>query len=201
MGIAPVPWRQVQLPGGSRLLFQFSGSQVSAGRVLGNAQPDGFYRSKGMPAADSMLSVLREVAALFLGGAAVGVLGFFNQAAAPEVRWAVGLGAGFSFVFILLTSTAVFWRLMSFLPIGIQLPFAELMDNAGKRSLRWLPLTLGLSMVFWLMLGAAFRSLILAFEPDVVITWIEAASVFALAWCGGFVVVFIPAGLGSGKRC
>jgi hypothetical protein len=28
------------------------------------------------------------------------------------------------------------------------------------------------------------------------LSWLEAASIFALAWCAGFVVVFIPAGIG-----
>jgi len=28
------------------------------------------------------------------------------------------------------------------------------------------------------------------------LNWLEASSIFALAWCAGFVVVFVPAGIG-----
>lgn len=155
-----------------------------------------FYSSKGTSATYAILSVFREVAALFLSAAAVGVVGVLQGITTLEVRWAVLLGALFSLAAILLTSFSGFWKLVSRIPPGIQLPFSDLIKDKEKRSLRWLLPTFSVSVVFWLALGLPFQNLIQAIEPSVQLSWLQAASIFALAWCGGFVVVVIPAGLG-----
>jgi uncharacterized membrane protein YbhN (UPF0104 family) len=52
-------------------------------------------------------------------------------------------------------------------------------------------------VVFWLLFGFSFRQLAVAIHPEAqALSWIEASSIFALAWCAGFVVVFVPAGIG-----
>ena len=64
-------------------------------------------------------------------------------------------------------------------------------------SLRWLPLALIASLVFWLGTGLAFLQLVRAIDPATTLTWIQASSIFALAWCVGFVIFFLPAGFGA----
>lgn len=155
-----------------------------------------FYQSKGIRGAYAILSVFREVAALFLGAAFVSAIGALTGTITPEVKLAVLAGAGISAAGILLTSYSWFWKLVSRLPLGISLPFEDLIHDGDTRSLRWLPMTFAVSGLFWLLLGIPFRSLILAIEPAASINWLQAAAVFAMAWCGGFVVVVLPAGLG-----
>ena len=53
------------------------------------------------------------------------------------------------------------------------------------------------SVVFWFLFGLPFRHMAIAVYPQIAnLSWLEASSIFALAWCAGFVVVFIPAGIG-----
>jgi uncharacterized membrane protein YbhN (UPF0104 family) len=169
------------LPGG---IWAFPGRMVAYQRV-------GVERTK------AVVSVFREVTALFLGGAAIALLGLAGGLpASGDLRLLLGIGAAGSILVLLLTQTPWFWRLLSSIPIlrSSSLPILEI--SAADISLSWLPSAFLMSCLFWLALGVGFRYLVMAISPGVSISWIGASSAFAFAWCVGFVFVFVPAGLG-----
>jgi len=157
------------------------------------------YQQAGMENRLSIYAVVREVGALFIGAALVGVSGLFNGLAlSPALRLAIGGGTLACVIMLLATQIPVFWRwvaefrwinlkpLMRFMPI-----------DEHYQDLRWFPPALAASLIFWLAMGLPFRWLAIAVNPDAAaLTWLQHAAVFALAWCAGFVVLFSPAGLG-----
>ncbi|HLC02299.1 MAG TPA: lysylphosphatidylglycerol synthase domain-containing protein [Anaerolineales bacterium] len=155
------------------------------------------YQRVGVDRIKSIVSVFREVTALFLGGATIALLGLSQGLpASGDLRLLLGIGIAGSILVLLLTQLPWFWRLLSSIRVlrSTALPMLEIPDQ--DVSLVWLPSAFVVSCVFWLALGASFRQLVLAINPSVSLSWIGAASLFSLAWCVGFVVVFVPAGLG-----
>ena len=59
----------------------------------------------------------------------------------------------------------------------------------------WL-LVFGIYWLAWLGFGGAMRSLLLAFAAWANVGWIEHAFLFGAAWLIGFLIVFVPSGLG-----
>ncbi len=169
------------LPGG---IWAFPGRMVAYQRV-------GVERTK------AIVSVFREVTALFLGGAAIALLGLAGGLpTSGDLRLLLGIGVAGSILVLLLTQTPWFWRLLSSIRVlrSTALPILDI--PSGDVSLSWLPSAFVMSCLFWLALGVGFRYLVMAISPGVSMSWIGAASAFALAWCVGFVFVFVPAGLG-----
>lgn len=155
------------------------------------------YERVGVERTKAVVSVFREVTALFLGGATVALLGL--AAGLPisgDLRLLLGIGIAGSILVLLLTQTSWFWGVLSSIRLlrSTALPIQDM--PSGNVSLSWLPSAFVMSCLFWMALGVGFRLLVKAISPDVSITWIGAASVFSLAWCVGFVFVFVPAGLG-----
>ena len=169
------------LPGG---IWAFPGRMVA-------------YQRAGVDRTKSVVSVFREVTALFLGGATIALLGLTRGMPASEnLRLILGIGIAGSILLLLLTQLPWFWRFLSSIRLlrSSALPILEIPSE--DVSLTWLPLAFIVSCIFWLALGVSFRQLVVAINPDVSLSWIGAASVFSLAWCVGFVIVFVPAGLG-----
>jgi uncharacterized membrane protein YbhN (UPF0104 family) len=155
------------------------------------------YQRVGVGRTKAIVSVFREVTALFLGGAAVALLGLAQGLpASGDLRLVLGIGIAGSIVVLLLTQTPWFWKLLSSIRVlrSTALPILDI--PSGDVSLAWLPSAFIMGCLFWLALGLAFRHLVMAVSPGASLSWIGSASVFALAWCVGFVVVFVPAGLG-----
>src|SRR4030065_114769 len=155
------------------------------------------YQRAGVDRTKSVVSVVREVTALFRGGATISLLGRTRGMPASEnLRLILGIGIAGSILVLLLTQLPWFWRFLSSIRLlrSTALPILEIpSEDVG---LAWLPWAFIVNCVFWLALGVSFRQLVVAINPDVSLSWIGAASVFSLAWCVGFVIVFVPAGLG-----
>lgn len=156
------------------------------------------YQAKGLGRIQSIMSVFREVSALFLGAAAVGLLGLFQGLLIHEnLRIIISIGLMGSIVVIVMTQVSWFWNLLSRLPFLRSAQLNQIIENRSLLSLRWLPGAFAVSVAFWMILGLPFRYLAMAVNPAAAeLSWLSAASIFALAWCGGFVVVVVPAGLG-----
>jgi hypothetical protein len=157
------------------------------------------YQYLGVGSAQSFISVFREITALFMGAAVVGLLGIFQGLPiSSSLRLALGIGIGVSVITILLTHFPWFWRILSSirLPGTSQLAQYDTLDRQHQR-IQWLPRTLLLSIALWLLVGVPFRQLAMAVVPGLEgLSWLGAAGIFALAWCAGFVVIFVPAGIG-----
>jgi uncharacterized membrane protein YbhN (UPF0104 family) len=157
------------------------------------------YQFLGVGSAQSVISVFRETAAIFLGAAAVGLLGLLQgYSLSSHLRWAVGLGILVSAAVILLIQIPWVWEIFSRFKLLSSSPLAGYREADSKqRGIAWLPWTFLGSVIFWFLFGLPFRQMAIAVDPRIVsLSWLEAASIFALAWCAGFVVVFIPAGIG-----
>ena len=117
----------------------------------------------------------------------------------PMPTWlqaATGLGILACIVAVLLTQVPKVWEMLARIPFLRKSALAAL--NSGQTfSLRWLPDTFGISLVFWLATGVAFLFLVFAVNPATPLNALQGASLFALAWCVGFVIVFLPAGFGA----
>jgi uncharacterized membrane protein YbhN (UPF0104 family) len=156
------------------------------------------YERSGVGRVQAILSVSREVVALFLGSAAVALAGVFLKVRMPVWMQAATLfGILSCVVAVLLTLVPGVWRWLSRFRFFRKSALAVLADAAGTFNLRWLPGTLAVSLVFWLGTGWGFLQIVRAVAPAASMGWLEAGSVFALAWCVGFVIVFLPAGFGA----
>jgi uncharacterized membrane protein YbhN (UPF0104 family) len=157
------------------------------------------YQVLGVGSAQSVVSVFRETTAMFLGAALVGVMGLFQGLSlSDELRLVLGLGTLASVVVILIIQMPWTWKIFSSFKLFSKSPLSLYTEvNPEQRDLRWLPWTLAGSIGFWLLFGLPFRQLAIALYPSIAdLSWLEASSIFALAWCAGFVVVFVPAGFG-----
>jgi hypothetical protein len=157
------------------------------------------YQLLGVGSAQSLVSVFRETAAMFLGAALVGLTGLLQGLSLSEdIRIAIGLGIVACAVVILLLQIPWVWKAFSSFKVLSKSTFSAYYDVSPKqRNLTWLPWTLLGSVCFWLLFGLPFQQLALAVYPQATgLTWLEASAIFSLAWCAGFVVVVVPAGFG-----
>lgn len=171
------------LPGG---IWAFPGRMVA-------------YELMGLGRAGAMVAVFRETTAYFLGAATVGLMGLIEGISmSASLRWGIGIGTLACMLVILLTHMPWFWRFLSsfrIFKIGSVAAYAEI--NQENIRIAWLPRAYLASLFFWLLVGLPFRQMALAAYPFVQdFSWLGAASVFALSWCAGFVVLFAPAGIG-----
>ena len=157
------------------------------------------YQFLGVERAKSVVSVFREMTAEFLGAAVIGIFGLMTglQLSIP-VRNAIVVGIIVSVVAILFTHMQWFWNVISSVKMFGSSPIASYgVINQQERGVAWILRTMIIAIIFWALLGLPIRQIVIAVHPMAEsITWIEAASMFALAWCAGFVVVLIPAGIG-----
>ena len=156
------------------------------------------YEKSGVGRVQAILSVSREVIALFLGSAAIALAGVFLQVRmAPWMQAATAFGILACMLALFLTLVPSVWRWLSRIRFLRKSALALLGDAGTTFNLRWLPGTLAVSLVFWLIAGWGFLQLVRAVAPTASLTWLQAGSVFALAWCVGFVIVFLPSGFGA----
>lgn len=204
MGV--LPWISLRFLGESFSLWKATGIYFFT--QLFKYLPGGFwafpgrmaaYRFLGVGQAQSVVSVFREIIALFLGAAAIGLIGLL-QGLSIGGAWQLALGVGIlvSIAALVLTQLPWFWKVLSsirwFRASSIS-AYASL--DRKYINFNWLPRALLASVLFWLLFGFSFRQLAVAIHPEAqALSWIEASSIFALAWCAGFVVVFVPAGIG-----
>jgi hypothetical protein len=154
------------------------------------------YQAIGVPRAASVISLVQEVAALFLAAAGVGVMGLVSGVMVEGwVRTSLIAGAVTCILAVVLAQHPRMWMLMSRLGLRRSL---ETPDTAPIHfSLAWLPGALLPAVLFWLLVGLGFRWLVISIDMGAAqMTFLEAAGIFALAWCVGFVIVIAPAGLG-----
>ncbi len=157
------------------------------------------YRIQGVGQAQSVVSVLREIIALFLGAGVIGLIGLLQGLSITgTLQLALGIGILVSIAALILTQLPGFWKLLSSIRWFRTSSISDYASLDRKFiNFRWLPRALLASVLFWLLFGLSFRQLAVAIHPEAqTLSWIEASSIFALAWCAGFVVVFVPAGIG-----
>lgn len=156
------------------------------------------YQSEGVEKLASFISLVQEVGALFFGAAAVGAVGLgVGLRIPPWMSAAILAGIGLGAAGMLVAQLPVTFRLAARLKlVNPQLP--ELMEAQGYcLNYRMLPAAFLVSVVFWLLVGWGFRFLALAVAPGaVVMSVLQAAGLFSLAWCAGFVIVIAPSGIG-----
>jgi hypothetical protein len=135
---------------------------------------------------------------LFLGAAVFALTGVVLKL--PMQAWmqaATIFGILCCAVVILVTQIPKVWQSLSRWKFFRKSALAMLGEAQTTFSLRWLPGVLLTSLIFWLGVGAAFLQLVRAVNPSTTLTWLQATSIFSLAWCVGFVIFFLPAGFGA----
>jgi len=156
------------------------------------------YEASGIERVPAIVSVSREVIALFLGAAALAMTGVFLKLhVQPWMQAATVFGIVCCALVLLMTQVPAVWHGLSRWRLFQRSALALLGEAQTTFSLRWLPLVSVTSLVFWLGTGLAFLQLVRAVEPTAALTWLQASSIFALAWCVGFVIFFLPAGFGA----
>jgi uncharacterized membrane protein YbhN (UPF0104 family) len=157
------------------------------------------YRSVGVSRAYSVISVVWETIALFAGAACVGLIGLSNEMRrATSVQPVIAIAALAVLAVLAIGQLPRIVRWLASFDFFKRSPLGALAGTSLDRlGVWWFPGAFGASLLFWLLLGFPFRLLLLAVSPSSAsVTWIQAASIFSLAWCVGFIVVIAPAGLG-----
>jgi len=161
------------------------------GRVLA-------YQAIGVEASASLVSMVREVGVLFMGAALVGLAGLFSGLLVNDwVRISVIAGIVVCTVSVVLVQLPVFWNFLGRLRFIKNTGLPEAEAKTARFSFKWLPVSLFISLVFWGLTGIAFREMAAGISSKMTgMNWFQVVSIFALAWCAGFVVVIAPSGLG-----
>jgi|GEM_PF-4714169 len=156
------------------------------------------YQVLGVERSASLVSMVREVGILFIGAAIMGSAGVLGGLMVSDwVRLSIIVGLAICILAILLVQLPVFWRYMArfryFKESGLQ----QGETYAAHYGFAWFPVALLVSLLFWAITGLAFREMAIGVSARVAgMSWFQAASIFALAWCAGFVIVIAPAGIG-----
>jgi uncharacterized membrane protein YbhN (UPF0104 family) len=156
------------------------------------------YVRAGVGQAQSAISVFREISALFIGAAIVAGIGLFlGLPISDTLRNVIGAGLIVAFLIVLMTQVPVLWEWINRIPWLKAVSGDFEIEDRDRFHIMWLLPACGVSIIFWLSLGMPFRTLVLSVVSDPIeFSWIEAAAIFSLAWCAGFVVLVAPAGLG-----
>ena len=200
-----IPWLTLKYLGVNKSFWEISGlyfvSQFAKylpggiwaypGRIIA-------YEASKIDRLKAIVSVSREVTALFLGAAAFALFGIFLKLPMqPWMKVTTLSGIACCVIVVLVTQIPNVWRRFSKWKFIRKSALVMLGEAQTTFSLRWLPLALLASMIFWLGVGAGFHQLIKAVDPVNAITWLQATAIFSLAWCVGFVIFFLPAGFGA----
>ena len=156
------------------------------------------YQVIGVEVTASFISMVREVGVLFVGAALVGLAGLFaGLKVAIWVRVAIIAGIGICIIGVLLVQLPKFWSILKKIPFLNNINVPDVNFKSMGFNFNWLPLPLLISLLFWIITGVAFHELVVGIAgAGIKIGLFHAASIFALAWCSGFVVIIAPAGLG-----
>ena len=157
------------------------------------------YQMVGVPKVESVVSVFREVAALFLGAVMVGLIALFQDNRLDgSIQVALLIGVAACIAGILITQLSISWKILALFPAGIRSKWMSLVgEGSPSPGIKWVFATLPFSLLFWIVLGIPFHQLVLAVSPDVMnFNWLDASGIFALAWSAGFVIFLVPAGFG-----
>lgn len=156
------------------------------------------YQVSGVDRLASIVALVREVAALYLGAAAVGLLGLASGPSAGEqARWIAAAGVLACSAAVLLTQIPAFWRLTARWRWLQRSDLSVANLEKARSGLRWMLTALPASLSFWLLIGLGCWILARSASPQAAqMPWLHAAGMFALAWCAGFVIVIAPAGIG-----
>jgi hypothetical protein len=136
---------------------------------------------------------------LFLGAAAIALIGLIQGLSVERsVGLTLGIGILVIMVGLVLIQMPWFWKFLPSIPFLRNTPLSAYASLDPKYiKLNWLPRALVAGALFWLLFGLPFRQLAIAIYPEAgALTWLESSSIFALAWCVGAAVIFIPAGIG-----
>jgi hypothetical protein len=136
---------------------------------------------------------------MFLGAAFIGLTGLLQGLSlSRDLRAVIGLGVAACAVVILVIQIPWVWKAFSSFKLFSRSALSAHGEvTPQQRSLLWLPWTFLGSACFWFLFGLPFQQLATAIYPQAAgLSWLEASAIFALAWCAGFVVVFVPAGFG-----
>lgn len=203
MGI--IPWLTLRYLGVRQSVLKISGLYFIS--QLAKYLPGGIwaypgrivaYEASGIERVPAIVSVSREVVALFLGAAVLAMAGVFLKLnVQPWMQAATVFGIVCCILVLLLIQIPAVWHGLSRWRLFQRSALAILGEAQTTFSLRWLPLVSVTSLVFWLGTGLAFLHLVRAVDPAAALTWLQASSIFALAWCVGFVIFFLPAGFGA----
>jgi glycosyltransferase 2 family protein len=200
-----IPWLTLRYLGINRSLARISGLYFIS--QLAKYLPGGIwaypgrivaYETSGIDRLKAIVSVSREVTALFLGAAAFALAGVVLRL--PLQTWmqvATVFGIVCSVVVVFVTQIPKVWQILSRWKFFQKSALAMLAEAQTTFSLRWLPVVLLASIIFWLGTGVGFLQLVKAVDPAAPLTWLQATSIFSLAWCVGFVIFFLPAGFGA----
>jgi uncharacterized membrane protein YbhN (UPF0104 family) len=157
------------------------------------------YRQVDIDSANAVVSVTREVSALFLGAAAVGLFGLVQGIdIVGWIRNAFVIGIGVCVLIILVTQIKFFWKLLLRVPKLHNTAIAHFKNpQYGFLNYQWLFVVTLISIAFWVITGFGFSFVIRAVNPTAYgYDWMQLASIFSLAWCAGFVIIIAPAGVG-----
>jgi uncharacterized membrane protein YbhN (UPF0104 family) len=155
------------------------------------------YQSVGVDRLASIVSLVREVAALYLGAALLGLFGLAQGLlTSSKVSTMIGLGVVVCILGVFFTQVPYFWHLLGQIPWLHRSSRVFQSLEEAPFSLWWMLSAIPASLGFWLLTGTGFWFLANAIQPQAAVPWLQAASMFAIAWCAGFVVVIAPAGLG-----
>ena len=156
------------------------------------------YQTIGVDKVASVLGVMREVIGLFLGAAVMGLLGLIQGL--PMSRWinvTTLLGTIICILMVILTQIPGFWKFLKQLKFLQKINLSVFESLQSQLDLRWLGFAFIVSLIYWFITGIGFYYIAIAITPTAAsLTWLQTSSIFALAWCVGFVIVIAPAGIG-----
>ncbi|MCU7919846.1 MAG: flippase-like domain-containing protein [Candidatus Thiodiazotropha sp. (ex Epidulcina cf. delphinae)] len=163
-------------------------SRYLPGGIWPYATRAGMAKAAGIDLGTASLSLYLETLLLTVSSLIVGLPALIKATALPVPGWQV---AAILLVMLLVITP---WLL----PLLKKLPgrFGRALSNLPELSIVTLILLLGYYLLFWIAFGGVFGLFIHAMYPLSYWEAVYAGSVLALSFCIGFIVFFVPGGIG-----
>jgi hypothetical protein len=128
----------------------------------------------------------------------MGLLGLIQGLPVSEwINLTTLMGMLICILLVILTQIPSFWKLLKRIKLLQKINLSIFEAPQSQLDFRWLGYTIIISLVYWLITGIGFYYISVAVTPNAAsLSWLQASSIFSLAWCVGFVIVIAPAGIG-----
>lgn len=153
------------------------------------------YKRNGMPLIIASAVTTWELLALLFTSLVISLLGVGLY---DDPTWTplIVIGALGFIVTIVLLLLPFPWRVLTRLHLRPAQKMLDILSELGARRYGLLARLSILALAGWLLTGAGFYALVLAFNLEQSIQIGYATAAYALAWTVGFLVIFAPTGLG-----
>jgi glycosyltransferase 2 family protein len=153
------------------------------------------YQRRGMSLLMGSAATLWEILAILAAALLVGLTSL-GTSGRTDWDWLIAIASLLLLAIVIASQMFWFWRMLARLKIKSAERMLRMLAEWGPGRFKMLAQLTLLSLISWLVIGTGFYLLLVAFDSQTTISWWTALVSFLVAWAIGFLIVFVPVGLG-----